>query len=354
MVILVGCTHLCSLAVEFEANPVAEESSNPNTDVKPPSTSAKSTSAKSTSDGRSNKRWVLNVILILATAALLGVSMIPLLTTQVNQPAPSAASPSPTQSIAAQQDTLKKQAEGYELVLQREPDNQTALRGLLEAKLGLKDVKGAIAPLEKLVKLNPTVADYAVLLAQAKQQTGDREGATQVYREVLKTQPGELNALQGLTALLVDEKRPEAAIGLLQDTLKNAPQANQVQAGSVDVTAVQVLLGKVFASQKRFDESLRVFDDAIKTNKNDFQPVLYKAQVLKEQGKIDAAKPLFEQAVTLAPAQFKDQIKALAGISSTTAPTTAPTASPDAKAPDAKEPDAKAPAASPAGPESKN
>lgn len=334
---------------------MAEETRNPVTDAKPKST---------TGDKRGNKRWMLNVVLIIATAALLGVSMIPFLSSSVNKPAPSAAnpaSPSPTQSIAAQQETLKKQAEGYELVLQREPENQTALRGLLEAKLGLNDVKGAIAPLEKLAKLNPTVADYAVLLAQAKQQLGDREGAVQVYRDVLKTQPGELKALQGLTALLVEQKRPEGAIGMLQDTIKNAPQANQVQAGSVDVTAVQVLLGKVFASQKRYDESLRVFDEAIKTNKNDFQPLLYKAQVLKEQGKSDLAKPLFEQAINLAPAKFKDQIKTLADISPTS-PTSSPTApatseppggaAPDAKTPDAKAPDAKAPTteSSPAAP----
>ena len=341
---------------------MAEEIRDPVTDAKPKS---------AVDNKRNNKRWALNIILILATAALLGVSMIPLLTSSVNKAAPPAtnpASPTPAPSIAAQQENFKKQAEGYELVLQREPDNQTALRGLLEAKLALNDVKGALGPLEKLAKLNPTVADYSVLLAQAKQQSGDREGAVQVYRDILKAQPGELKALQGLTALLVDQKRPEAAIGMLQDTIKNAPQANQVQAGSVDVTAVQVLLGKVFASQKRYDDSLRVFDEAIKTNKNDFQPLLYKAQVLKEQGKADEAKPLFEQAVNLAPAQYKDQIKSLAGLSPAS-PTTpsAPASSnkdkgatsPDAKTPDAKTPapDAKAPEVTPtpaAPPENKN
>jgi tetratricopeptide (TPR) repeat protein len=326
---------------------VADETPNPITDAKP----------KSSSDSKRNNRWVLNLVLILATAALLGVSMIPLLTT-FNQPAPSTPSPSPTQSLAALQEDYKKRAEGYELVLQREPDNQTALKGLLEAKLALNDVKGTIAPLEKLAKLNPTIADYAVLLAQAKQQTDDREGAVQVYRDLLKTQPGQLRALQGLAALLVEEKRPEAAIGLLQDTLKSAPQANQVQAGSIDVTAVQVLLGKVYASQKRFDESLRVFDEAIKTNKNDFQPVLYKAQVLKEQGKPDEAKPLFEQAVTLAPAQYKDEIKKLAGIAPAVPGGAAPAAAPSGEPSPAAQPPAASPApessAAPAAPPEKS
>lgn len=262
-------------------------------------------------------RWMINLVLALASAGLLLVSTIPLFTMSFNRTAEQAASPSPTQSNAPKKEELESQAKGYELVLQREPENQTALQGLLQARLeliqmGAGEVKSVISPLEKLAKLNPGETRYTVLLAQARQGTGDREGAAQAYRSILSAKPGDLDALQGLVKLLVDQQRPEQAIALLQDTVKAAPQANQVQAGSVDVTAVQVLLGKVYASQKRFDEAVNVFDEAIKTNKQDFQPVLYKALVLKEQGKTEEAKPLFTTAASLAPPQFKDQINQLA------------------------------------------
>ena len=58
------------------------------------------------------------------------------------------------------------------MVLKREPDNQVALRGLVEVRLEMKNAQGAIAPLQKLVQLNPGEQEYKMLLAQVKQQVG--------------------------------------------------------------------------------------------------------------------------------------------------------------------------------------
>lgn len=258
-------------------------------------------------------RWIINVVLVLAVVAFVGFSLIPLLSSTLGRNQSPEATPSPTQgATASRQAELEAQAKGYELVLQREPGNQTALRGLVDARIELGDIDGTIQPLEKLAELNPNQTEYVVLLAQAKQQTGDREGAAQAYRNVLASRPGDMNALQGLVALLLQQNRPEAAVGLLQDTLKTAPQANQIQAGSVDTTSVQLLLGQVYAEQERYDEAIAVYDEAIQSNRQDFRPILGKALILQTQGKDEEAKPLFTTAVSLAPAQYRDQINQLA------------------------------------------
>jgi tetratricopeptide (TPR) repeat protein len=267
-------------------------------------------------------RWLVNTVLVGAVLALVGTAAYPmfmLMSQPDANPANTAASPSPNPTgqpspIASQsppadpQADLKKQAEAYALLLERDPENVNALRGLLESRLGLADVKGAIEPLEKLVKINPQDMKLAVLLAQARQQNREPETAAQVYRNVLQKQPGQLEALGGLAALLIEQKRPESAVSLLKDTLKEAPNTNKAAPGSVDTASVQILLGKVYASEKRVDEAIASFDNAAKDNPQNFQPVYYKAVLLKDQGKLDEAKPLFEKAVALAPAEVKDQI----------------------------------------------
>jgi tetratricopeptide (TPR) repeat protein len=276
----------------------------------------------------------LSIVLVLAVLAFVGFSMIPLLGSVLKDNPPSAgATPRATPTISAEQQAdLEAQAKGYELVVQREPQNVTALRGLLEVRLKQGDIQGAIAPLEQLAKLNPDQTNYAVLLAQAKQKIGDREGAAQTYRTILTSKPGDLNALQGLVSLLIEQNRPEAAVGLLQDTLKTATPINDIQPGSVDIISVQLLLGQVYANQQRYTEALTVYDESIKANKQDFRPVLAKALILKQQGKDAEAKPLFTTAASLAPAQYKDQVNQLA--SNTPESTSSPSASPGGSTPD--------------------
>ncbi|MEG4531476.1 tetratricopeptide repeat protein [Microcoleus sp. D2_18a_D3] len=285
------------------------------------------------------RRGLITVVVVLSLIAFLGFSLVPILDSILKaSQAQSTSTPTPTQTAQSgdkQSELLQAQARGYELVLQREPDNVTALRGLLQVRLeligqGVGDIKDAIAPLEKLASLNPETTEYGILLAQAKERTGDREGAAQAYRSILASKPGEIKALQGLVNLLLVQQRPEAAIGLLQDTLKAAPAANLAKPESVDVTSVQLILGQVYAVQRRYEEAIAIYDESAKANPKDFRPTLGKAIVLKEQGKTDEAKTLFDRATELAPPNYKDQINQLASGTPSPSPAAAATPKPAA------------------------
>lgn len=258
-------------------------------------------------------RWLVGTVLTFALAAFLSLSLLPILGGTGSRREGVTADATPPADPASMQAELEAQARGYELVLEREPDNQTALQGLVDARVQLNDVQGVVDPLTRLVELNPDVPDYAVLLAQTKQQLGDLEGAAQIYRQVLDQQPGNMNALQGLTVLLVQQNRPQAAVGLLQDTLKTADRLQSEGAiAGVDTVSVNLLLAQVHVEANSPDQALAIYDETIVAAPDDFRPVLAKALVLQDQGQTDTAEALFAQATSLAPAQFKDQIDALA------------------------------------------
>jgi tetratricopeptide (TPR) repeat protein len=310
-------------------------------------------------------RWLINIVLVVAAIALVGGSMLPLLTSTIKESQPPTATPLASGQTSApdQKSQLADQARGFELVLQREPNNQTALQGLVDARIKSGDIKGAIPAIEKLAALNPTQPQYTLLLAQAKIRTGDVAGGQDAYRAILKTKPGDSLALQGLILSLLQQQRSDEAISFLQSTLKEVSKTES-KAGSADVTSVQLLLGEVYANQKRYDEAIATYDRAIATNKQDvrpllakgsvlavqkrydeaialydratvidskdFRPILAKASVLREQGKNDLAKPLFETAANLAPPEYKQQIQQLAQASPSpsASPTNTPAASP--------------------------
>jgi tetratricopeptide (TPR) repeat protein len=259
----------------------------------------------SSPDKPQRKTWILVVIGIIVVA-FVGVSVLPFLNSRGNQQ--QAGNPSPTSQqpqSQQQQEDLASQARGYEAVLEKEPENENALQGLIEVRIKQGDIEGALPPLEKLADLNPDQEAYRILLAQAKQQVGDLEGAAQAYRQILDQQPANARALQGLVNLLLQQDRPEAAIGELEDTLEFAKTSDT----EVDTTGVKLLLAQVYGRTERFDGAIALYKEVAKNNPDDFRPVLGQALVQQRQGNEEAAQPLYEKAFNLAPPQFKDQIK---------------------------------------------
>jgi tetratricopeptide (TPR) repeat protein len=248
-------------------------------------------------------RWVINLVVAVSLLSLTGFSLFPIF--NLVSDSGTAVATEPNRLSTAQTSQIQAQAQGYTQVLQKEPDNQVALKGLLDARLQLGDIKGSLFPLEKIAALNPQTPDYTVLLAQTKQYLGDREGATASYRTVLAIQPQNINALQGLVSLLIDAKHPEAAIGAVQTALKTA-------VGDTDTTPLNLLMAQIYLTQQRNADALGIYDAAIQANKADFRPVLAKALVFKQMGNLTDAQSLMTIAKDLAPAEYKDQIQQLA------------------------------------------
>jgi thioredoxin-like negative regulator of GroEL len=116
------------------------------------------------------KNKFTKVFVILAGLAFLGSSVAGLsgsIGSSMNEPA---ATEKAAQSQSAQ---LAAEEKGFAAVLQREPNNQTALKGLISIRLKSGDIAGTRTALAQLVKLNPNERQYQELLTAIDKQVAD-------------------------------------------------------------------------------------------------------------------------------------------------------------------------------------
>ncbi|MBD2134058.1 tetratricopeptide repeat protein [Sphaerospermopsis sp. FACHB-1094] len=106
---------------------------------------------------------IVSIVLFFGSIAFGGIStLLSSLSSAKQQPQQSA-----TESVTTQ---LQKQAQGYESVLQREPNNQVALEKLSIIRVKLGEYERAIALIERLVQLYPDRQDYKTVLAEVKKK----------------------------------------------------------------------------------------------------------------------------------------------------------------------------------------
>lgn len=111
---------------------------------------------------------IQKIVLVLSMVSFFGTSIFGLgkVFKGIFDPEPQPTQPTEEQSATA---LLQKQEKGYETVLKREPNNPTALEGLVKVRLEQNNIQGAIEPLNNLIKLYPDRQDYQQLLTQLKQ-----------------------------------------------------------------------------------------------------------------------------------------------------------------------------------------
>jgi cytochrome c-type biogenesis protein CcmH/NrfG len=117
-----------------------------------------------------NRKTVQRVLVLLFGLAFIGSTAFMLVGSLFSNDSQPSASTS-TATGSSEQEQLQAQIRGYEKVLTREPNNPTALQGLVQARLALQDLPGAMEPLEKLVQLYPQEPELKALLEAVKQQS---------------------------------------------------------------------------------------------------------------------------------------------------------------------------------------
>ncbi|WP_250125886.1 tetratricopeptide repeat protein [Chroococcidiopsis sp. CCMEE 29] len=172
-----------------------------------------------------SSRWLIKIVLVLAAVGFVGVSMIPLLSTAIRESQPSTvATPAISQTpMAEQRSQLEGEARGYEVVLQREPENQTALQGLVQVRIQLGDLQGAIAPLEKLIAFYPNQTEYRLVLGQIYATQKNYEAALKTYEQAIEADQQDFRPLLAKAIILKQQGKTEQAKPVFKNAAALAP-----------------------------------------------------------------------------------------------------------------------------------
>jgi tetratricopeptide (TPR) repeat protein len=162
--------------------------------------------------------------------AFVGAPLIPAIVGSFSQ-----ANTPPTASSAG--DTTKqKQIQGYETVLQREPNNVNALDNLAQLRLELGQPAQAITLLERSRKLNPADPRYTLSLGEAYLKTNQFEKASSEFDKLLAISEdyapavlGKGLALQGMGKAKEAQVQFDKAIKIAPPQMKQKIKAMALQ-----------------------------------------------------------------------------------------------------------------------------
>ncbi len=159
----------------------------------------------------------------------------------------------------------------------------------------------ASAALREAVRLAPEDAEAHALFAQAQQLAGQPEGALDSYQRALHLAPARTDWSLGLGQVCLALHRPEAAIAVLQEALKHAPETQ--------LAAVYHALACAYAQSNLWPEAFQSVEAALRTDPEN--PALFElqAEAYERLGVPDEAVKSWQQAVALNPRDTQMQIR---------------------------------------------
>ncbi|MDJ0585470.1 hypothetical protein, partial [Microcystis sp. M49636_WE2] len=129
---------------------------------------------------KKNNDALKRVLIVSSGLVFLALMMVPTLGLLKNNNSNSPQGNQSGQEATIPREKLEEMVKGYEKILEREPDNPTALQGLAQARLQLKDFIGAREPLEKLYQKYPDNLEVMLVLYGTRLQTQDVSGAKNI------------------------------------------------------------------------------------------------------------------------------------------------------------------------------
>lgn len=207
--------------------------------------------------------------------------------------------------------------------LRNAPNDATAHLLVARAQMASGDLTAAANTMAPLQQQFPNVGIVWSQLGSLRLLQRDVAGARQAFTRALELQPGQIDAVQGLTMLDVGERKPEQAIARLEGLLAKEPDNvrylqvaarsymatrsfDKAEAALRKVLAIDTnnletygLLGQLYLMQNKGEQALKEYDALSKQQPNAVGPHTVVAMLLQSMNRLDEAQKRYERVIEI-------------------------------------------------------
>jgi tetratricopeptide (TPR) repeat protein len=152
-------------------------------------------------------------------------------------------------------------------------------------------ITNAIHEFEEIVRIDPTERQSFLMLGRLYQIKGDRDKATEIYKQFLGIEPGNEDGVTALAKLHMDAGNYKEAVELLEQFIAQRPDSD---------SALQTL-GEAYSDQQEYLKAADAYKRAAEIDPDDIEIKKAQAQSLFMADKYDDAVKLYEDLAKAAP-----------------------------------------------------
>src|SRR5215475_6704707 len=168
---------------------------------------------------------------------------------------------------------------------------QTISRANAQQPPTVETINNAIHEFEEIVRIDPTERQSFLMLGRLYQIKGDRDKATQIYKQFLGIEPGNEDGVTALAKLHMEAGNYKEAVDLLEQFIAQRPDSDG---------ALQTL-GEAYSDLQEYSKAADAYKRAAEINPDDIEIKKAEAQSLFKADKLDDASKLYEDLAKAAP-----------------------------------------------------
>jgi len=155
----------------------------------------------------------------------------------------------------------------------------------------VETINSAIHEFEEIIRIDPTERQSFLMLGRLYQIKGDRDKATEIYKQFLGIEPGSEEGVTALAKLHMDAGNHKEAIELLESFVKQRPDSD---------SALQTL-GEAYSDTQEYAKAADAYKRASELDPDDVEIKKAHAQALFLANDIDLAGKMYEDLIKTEP-----------------------------------------------------